>query len=67
MSTVFTLAIDAMGGDNAPDVIVAGVDIAAERHPGARFLLVGDEARLLPLLDRYKRARALCTRRHAPG
>ena len=66
MSTVFTLAIDAMGGDNAPDVIVAGVDIAAERHPGARFLLVGDEARLLPLLDRYKRARALCTLRHAP-
>lgn len=66
MSVGFTLAVDAMGGDNAPDVVVAGLDIAAERHPGARFLLVGDEARLAPLLARYKRAQALCTVRHAP-
>ncbi len=64
MSTGFTLAIDAMGGDQAPDMVVAGLDIAAERHPGARFLLVGDEARLAPLLSRYKRAGALCTVRH---
>ena len=65
MSTDFTLAIDAMGGDQAPEMVVAGLDIAAERHPGARFLLVGDEARLAPLLARYKRAAALCTVRHA--
>ena len=65
MSTGFTLAIDAMGGDNAPDIVVAGLDIAAERHPGATFLLVGDEARLAPLLARYKRAGALSTVRHA--
>ena len=64
MSTGFTLAIDAMGGDQAPDMVVAGLDIAAERHPGARFLLVGYEARLAPLLARYKRAGALCTVRH---
>jgi glycerol-3-phosphate acyltransferase PlsX len=61
----FTLAIDAMGGDNAPDVIVEGIDVASERHPEARFLLVGDEARLAPLLSRYQRARAACTVRHA--
>ena len=62
----FTLAVDAMGGDEAPDVVVAGLDIAAERHPKARFLLVGDEARLAPLLQRSKRARGACTVRHAP-
>ena len=62
----FTLAVDAMGGDGAPDVIVAGVNIAAERHPQARFLLVGDEAALVPLLKRHKRAAASCTVRHAP-
>ncbi len=65
MSGEFTLAVDAMGGDAAPEVVVRGLDIAAERHPGARFLLVGDEARVAPLLARYKRAQALCTLRHA--
>jgi len=66
VSEPYTLAIDAMGGDHAPDVVVDGLAIAAERHPGARFLLVGDEARLAPLLARRKRAAAACTVRHAP-
>jgi glycerol-3-phosphate acyltransferase PlsX len=61
----FTLAVDAMGGDRAPDIVVEGLDLAAERHPAARFLLVGDEARLAPLLQRYKRAAGACTVRHA--
>ncbi len=62
----FTLAVDAMGGDKAPAIVVHGIDIAAERHPAARFLLVGDEARLAPLLRQYTRAAAACTVRHAP-
>jgi len=61
----FALAIDAMGGDDAPEMVVAGLDLAAERHPGGRFLLVGDEVRLAPLLAKYKRARAASTVRHA--
>lgn len=52
----FSLAIDAMGGDDAPEIVVAGLDLAADRHPGARFLLFGDEVRLTPLLARYKKA-----------
>jgi glycerol-3-phosphate acyltransferase PlsX len=55
-----------MGGDRAPEVVVDGLGIAAERHPEARFLLVGDEALLVPLLLGNKRARAACTLRHAP-
>jgi glycerol-3-phosphate acyltransferase PlsX len=66
MSASFTLAVDAMGGDHAPDIVVAGLSIAAERHPAARFLLVGDEPRLRPLLERYARAAKVCTVRHAP-
>lgn len=62
----YTLAIDAMGGDRAPDIVVQGLDISAERHPDARFLLVGDEARLAPLLARHKRAAACCVVRHTP-
>ena len=55
-----------MGGDRAPEMVVEGLAIAAERHPGARFLLVGDEARLRPLLARHKRAAKACELRHAP-
>ncbi len=48
------LALDGMGGDNAPEVVVNGADIARERYPAASFLLFGDPARLKPLVDRRK-------------
>lgn len=49
MGALPTIAIDAMGGDGAPQVpVVAACQIAASRR--ARVLLVGDEARLLTLL-----------------
>lgn len=62
----FSLAIDAMGGDNAPDSVLDGLELAAERHPRARFLLVGDEVRLGAALARRPRAAAACSLRHAP-
>src|SRR5580698_2149577 len=43
------IAIDAMGGDNAPAEIVAGA-ILAHRDGGVDLALVGDEARIRPLL-----------------
>jgi glycerol-3-phosphate acyltransferase PlsX len=55
-----------MGGDAAPEVVLDGLELAAERHPGARFLLVGDEARVGAALARRKRAARLCSLRHAP-
>ena len=58
------LAIDAMGGDAAPGVVVAGLEIAAERHPSARYLLFGDASQLEPLLARSRRAGGVCTVRH---
>ncbi|MDR3538788.1 MAG: phosphate acyltransferase PlsX [Acetobacteraceae bacterium] len=66
MTEQYTLAVDAMGGDNAPAMVVDGLEVAAERHPGARILLVGNEAMIAPLLARHRRARAVCTVRHAP-
>ncbi len=48
------VAVDAMGGDNAPEAIVAG---AVRAHAeGLSVVLVGDRERVLPLLPR----------RHAP-
>ncbi len=66
MTEQYTLAVDAMGGDSAPAMVVDGLEVAAERHPGARILLVGNEAMITPLLARHRRARAVCTVRHAP-
>ncbi len=62
----FSLAIDAMGGDAAPEAVLDGLELAAERHPQARFLLVGDEARVGEALARRKRAARACSLRHAP-
>ncbi|QDH14643.1 phosphate acyltransferase PlsX [Oecophyllibacter saccharovorans] len=63
----YTLAVDAMGGDHAPDVVLAGLEKAAVRHPNIRILLLGDEAVLGPALKkRFKKAAAICTVRHAP-
>ena len=45
------IAIDGMGGDLAPDAIVAGACRAA-REWGCRILLVGDPAKLRPLVKR---------------
>lgn len=44
------IALDAMGGDKAPDVVVEGLVMARVRHPNAHFVLFGDRARLEPLL-----------------
>ncbi|MDA7981485.1 MAG: phosphate acyltransferase PlsX [Alphaproteobacteria bacterium] len=44
MAQDFVLAIDAMGGENAPRAPVAGAALARERHPALRFLFVGDQA-----------------------
>ncbi len=47
------ISVDAMGGDNAPDIVIQGIEYFL-KHEGqkrkARFLLHGDEARLTPLL-----------------
>src|SRR3954447_17464722 len=56
-----------MGGDHAPLMVIEGLEIAAERHPGAKFLLVGDEAQLKPLLEQHRRAAAASDIRHAPA
>ncbi len=60
-----TLALDAMGGDHGPEVIVPGAALALERYPEARFILFGDQARinaaLAHHLDLQKSARVVHT------
>jgi glycerol-3-phosphate acyltransferase PlsX len=59
------LAVDAMGGDNAPAAIIAGLEIAAMRQPLAKFLIFGDAALLGPLVEKTRRVKAAATIRHA--
>ena len=42
-----------MGGDQGPDVVIPGAALSAIRHPSYRFLLVGDQSRIAPLLERH--------------
>jgi len=65
MSRNTILAVDAMGGDQAPEMVIAGLEIAAIRHPQARFLLYGDLARLEPLLAKTKRLKTQSSLFHA--
>jgi len=55
-----------MGGDNAPDMVVEGMEMSLDKHPGTRFLLFGDEQRLTPLLGRHARVAAVTEIRHTP-
>ena len=47
----YIIALDAMGGDNAPDAIVSGAVAALRRYGDIRILLAGPEARLNALLE----------------
>ncbi|MDA1320205.1 MAG: phosphate acyltransferase, partial [Proteobacteria bacterium] len=44
------LAIDAMGGDDAPQSVISGTALAMQNDPALRPILVGDENKLKPLI-----------------
>jgi glycerol-3-phosphate acyltransferase PlsX len=50
VSDGITIALDAMGGDGAPAIVLKGAEIALQRHPGVRYLLLGAEEVVRPLL-----------------
>ena len=47
------IAIDAMGGDSGPAVMLAGAALAYERARDLRFLIFGDEALIRAELSKY--------------
>jgi len=59
-----TIALDAMGGDRAPGMVVSGADIALQRHPEIRFLLFGAEQEVSPLLAKIPRLAGAVTVHH---
>lgn len=59
------IVVDAMGGDYAPKVVVEG-SIAAVKEYGARVILVGDETKIKPLLQKAKYSADSIEVIHAP-
>jgi glycerol-3-phosphate acyltransferase PlsX len=51
MATPLLIALDAMGGDHGPDVVVPGAELSLIRHPDITYRMFGDRAKLTPLLD----------------
>lgn len=48
------IIIDAMGGDHAPEEIVAGVAMALREFPDTSFVLTGDRERIETLLEKQE-------------
>ena len=47
------IALDAMGGDNGPAVVVEGAEIALQHHLDCEFIFFGDAAQIAPLIDAH--------------
>ncbi len=50
MSQDISIALDAMGGDHAPEMVVRGANIARQRFPKVHFLIFGDAAQVEPIV-----------------
>jgi glycerol-3-phosphate acyltransferase PlsX len=66
MPASIVIAVDAMGGDQGPPLVVAGLAIALERLAGrdVRFLLHGDEALIAAELSKHPTVAAASEVRH---
>jgi len=60
------IAVDAMGGDEGLEVMLAGVARARRANEGAHFLLVGDEERVRAGLEKHPGLHAASEVVHAP-
>ena len=64
MPETVRIALDAMGGDNGPSVVIDGAAIARERRPQTRYIFFGDSAQLDPLIARHPKLAEVSQIRH---
>jgi phosphate acyltransferase len=53
MAQLVRIALDAMGGDHGPAVVVAGAELALGRRPDSTFLFFGNRAQVEPLVAKH--------------
>ena len=58
MAQKVRIALDAMGGDIGPAVVVPGAEIALARHPDTEFIFFGNQAAVAPLIEERPRLKA---------
>ncbi len=60
------IAVDAMGGDTGPAVMIAGAAMALKRNSDLTFLLFGDESAIRAELGRFPELATVCEIVHTP-
>ena len=55
------IALDVMGGDHGPETVLAGAEISRKRYPEIRYILHGEEAAVLSVLEKYERLKSEST------
>lgn len=58
MASPKTIALDAMGGDHGPEVVVPGAALSLERQPALSFILYGQQPRIDAVLAQHPALRA---------
>jgi len=58
------IALDAMGGDHAPAIVVDGAALARARYPEIKFIFFGDESQIAPLIAKHSLLRDCSSLRH---
>lgn len=58
MNPVIRIALDAMGGDHAPQIVVEGAALALRQNPALAFTFFGDVAELRPYLAAHSHLQA---------
>ena len=58
MASDIRIALDAMGGDHGPTIVLPAAAIALERRPDVEFLLYGEECAIRPILARHPKLAA---------
>jgi len=59
------IAVDAMGGDHGPKIVIPGAALALERRPDVSFVFFGDQKLINPLLKNYPKLLAASTVVHS--
>jgi glycerol-3-phosphate acyltransferase PlsX len=64
MAQTVRIALDLMGGDQGPSIVVPAAAIARERRPEIRYVLYGRESDVAPLLERHPSVRDFSVFQH---
>ncbi|MDX2083030.1 MAG: phosphate acyltransferase PlsX [Rickettsiales bacterium] len=60
----YTIALDCMGGDNAPRSVLEGAQIIAKTNPNVHFLLFGNAKKINPFLSKLHQLNSVHTLIH---